>query len=134
VVCAPLPHSVVRSQVKKFNTKTPIATSKDSELASQKLVDFCDDLLVRAKKLDNPSAKRVYEECAARLMTRNPQLIGASNAYLKDPDDAATGDDLNGVCDLILADLDDVMKQINPKVAVGPGDFRGGKVGECGRA
>jgi hypothetical protein len=115
-------------EVKKFPTKAPTATSKDSEHASQKLVDFCDDLLVRARKVDNPKHKKVLEDGAARLMARNPQLINATNAYLGQPDDPATGDDLNGVCDLILADLDDVMKQINPKVTVGPGDFRGGKV------
>jgi hypothetical protein len=115
-------------EVKKFPSKAPLQTSKDAEHASKKLVDFCDDLLVRARQIDNPKHKAVLEDGAKRLMARNPQLMNATKAYLGDPDDAATGADLDGVCDLILADLDDVMRQINPKVTIGKGDFAGGKV------
>ena len=115
-------------EVKKFPSKPPIKTSADVSDASQKLVNFCDDLLVRAKHCGNPKHEKVLKDCAARLMARNPQLLSAANAYLEDPDDAATGADLDGVCDLILADLEDIMAQVNPKVKIVPaGDYRDGQ-------
>jgi hypothetical protein len=71
------------------------------------LVDFCDDLKVRARKVNNPKHKAALEAGAAKLMKRNPELINATKAYLDDPDNPHTGEDLDGVCDLILQDLDD---------------------------
>jgi len=112
----------------KFEDKKPKDIVRDAEDTGNQLEKVSAMLEKMADDQDRPAQRKKIQDLSDKLRDKNDDLIKKTNALIDNPDSAANRKALHDKNAEVDKFLDEVIREVKPKVQQAQGDFRGDHV------